>query len=193
MTNIYKINERYYFKYLKKPAKIGNDELRIGYIFDKKEKKPVLILDVIRNFLKDYHRTMCCSEVLERSNNKAILVLVDPMIFHLDFVYSRYGYTLLMHELGHYLNGDIKAENSNHEQRRKESLKNGVVLKEELLADEFAIRECGLNNFLKAIEYLEKIRTKILKDSTYDKAMFEFKARKEHAIDFNKSLENTTN
>ena len=185
MKKTININQKYSFKYLEKPFLVQKGQLRVGYICDNDTKKPILILDVIDNFINDYHQTMITSEELTNSKgDKAILVLVDAMIFHYDFICSDFGYTKLMHELGHYLSE--QRINDNYSKIRAHFK---GVMPEEYEADEFAVRECGINRFLKTIEHMKNIRMNILRDKNCNKALNEFELRKKHAIEYAKTLE----
>ena len=185
------INERYCFKYLTNKYDMSQEEKRIGYIFDSFNKKTVLFLSIYRDLLKVHHRTMCLSEELTntKTGDKAGLVLVSPETFQSDFIHTQFGYALLMHELGHYLNGDYKYNFVDCEKRRMEALKEGRVLECELLADEFAVSQCGLNKYIKAIEWMKFLREKVLNgcsNENRDLAMLEFEKRIEHCIEYAK-------
>ena len=89
----------------------------------------------------------------------------------------------IYHELGHFINGDLRKENllkSNIlSSARKESIAKGKVLECELLADEFALKHLSKNIAINELEYSIQCRKKIDNNPL---AIKELELRKKHII-----------
>ena len=187
------INERYDFVLLNESIVVKDNQIRIGYVFDKDTQKPVLMLDVVNGLYKERHQTfgIVGDLINDKDGSSAGLVLVDKDISYLYFVSTKYGYVYLMHELCHFYNGDYDASNINYSQERKKLLKQGIVHPKEYLADEFAVRECGLQKFLDSMDWLKAVRKHVFHKTSKENlelALFEYDKRIEHAIEYAKVI-----
>ena len=187
------INDRYSFVYLERRSAIKRDEVRVGFLFDAKERAKVLYLHVVKDLLTKEHQSFCLSNrsFSVGKDKKAGLVLIDYLVFLLDFVATKDGLVMLMHELGHYLNGDIETCDADYSKNRRILLGRGVIMENEYKADEFAIKECGIEKFLKSLEWMEVIRKHVFCGDGGENlrlALFEFSKRREHAIEYTQTL-----
>ncbi len=77
--------------------------------------------------------------------------------------------TILFHELGHYIHGDLLGDGfdqDDYQRRREETVKNGSVIEEELRADDFAVQYFGCNYVANALSMLkDKIQKRSDEDS----------------------------
>ena len=178
------INDRYTFVYLEKALPIKRDEARTGFLFDSKDNAVVLYLHVVRDLINKEHQSFCLTNktFMVGENKKAGLALIDDLVFFLDYVITKRGPTMLMHELGHYLNCDLDNCDLDYSKERRLMLKEGVVMENEYKADEFAIKECGLEAFLDSLDWMESVRKHVFCDSS------EFGKRREHAIEYARTL-----
>lgn len=170
---------------------LSSDCISVGYVMDLRTKKPILFLDVIKDLLKNTKQTCCFvgeKEADNHPNEYYALIWIDAMTFVEEVEKDILnGEVMMMHELGHYLKGHHKPEKSpdNYSKIRKNY--NGVM-PQELQADEFAIRECGIDRFLKFIDKMIAKRESLTWDKNREKAVKEFKLRKEHAIEYAKTI-----
>jgi len=94
-------------------------------------------------FKQNYFKTMVAIGKIPQKFN--LCILMKPNIIIIDrrfFFFPKFIQDfLLLHEVGHFLNGDLKIENQY--ELRLEHIKNNEVIEEELIADEFAIKKLG--------------------------------------------------
>lgn len=90
-------------------------------------------------------------------------------------------FTLMLHELGHFINGDFKREYSNDKEVQDERLNcilAGTVQEQERNADAFAVKQVGKNTFNRTMDYLIRAREKRSNDDSKQLAIMEFELRK---------------
>ena len=88
--------------------------------------------------------------------------------------------TIMLHELGHYRNGDLQIENTNQEKIQEERLNaiiSGRVQEQERKADAFAAQHVGKNTFMRTMDYMIRKR-KERGDEGMGLAIREFELRK---------------
>jgi len=185
------MTKRYRFSLFKPFRPLSEDCISVGYVIDLRTKKPILFLDVIKDLLKNHRQTCCFVEEREADNHPGefyALIWIDAMTFTQEVLNDKLnGEVMMMHELGHYICGHHKDEKyiENYSKVRKEY---DGVMPQELEADEFAIRECGINRFLRFIDKMIATRESYTWDKNREKAVKEFKLRREHAIEYAKTL-----
>ena len=187
------MGKRYEYILLKKPEKLSSECLTAGYIVDKLTGKPKLIFDVVKDFFRLTNNSCLFINEFEADQHPGEfygLVQMDAEIYINIIVKDKIsGEVMLMHELGHYINGDHKPKAiPNNYNYSKERTKFNGVMAQELKADEFAIRECGIENFIHFIDSLILRRSKMTWDNNRGKAIKEFELRKQHAIKYAKSI-----
>ena len=170
---------------------LSDDCISVGYVLDLRTNKPVLFLDVIKDLLKKTKQTCCFvgeQEADKYPGEFYAMIWIDAMMFVEEIEKNKLnGEVMMMHELGHYLCGHHK----------KDKMPNGYskirrdfdgVMPQELEADEFAIRECGINRFITFMDKMIATRESFTWDKNREKAIKEFKLRREHAIEYAKSI-----
>ena len=186
MGTILAQTKRYCFTLLDKAIFIDKDEYRVAYIKDLLSNKPVLIVHTFKNLLAKERNSLIFADILTNDNDKehpAGLAIVDDTVF-LKEKNNGFLFTSLLHELGHFINGDYNHVDNNYSKKRVEMLKQGIVMDEEYKADEFAARECGLNKVIKWLEYMEDNRKHYNASlQNYLLAINEFRMRKKHLLD----------
>ena len=131
----------------------------------KKQELSLLVLFESNLFEKRNYHIMSGSAKQKGTNHHFCLVTMDEV--YLDF-FTRMPEIIgpvLMHELGHFLNGDwdpTKREKSSQQIYQERIMLNmlGKVPKEELNADCFAAKEVGVDKVIKALRLLKKEREK---------------------------------
>ena len=184
--------KRYRLHILKRPRVFSDGCITVAYVADKLTSKPVLVIDVVRDLLKNKKQTCCFVEEREADHIPGEyygLVQMEARVFVEDMLNDRrMGNVSIMHELGHYLCGHHKPEKMVEDYSRVRKEFDGVM-PQELEADEFAIRECGIKDFLYFIDKLTAKRQSYEWDKNREIALKEFGLRKEHALEYAKKLQ----
>ena len=90
---------------------------------------------------------------------------------------------MMLHEYGHYLNGDLNVTGLTDQKIRDERMRcimEGRVMEMEAKADAFAISHVGKNTFMRAMDYFIKKRRE-RGDEAMHMAIREFELRKKAA------------
>lgn len=193
-NELIRISDNYVFIKLDKPEKIEENEVRVGFLVHRETKKILLFIDVVKGLAKNQKQTMAFADIYsnKKTGDKIGLILVDDITFYLDFVITACGYTMLIHELGHFLNDFFDESKADYSKRRNEALKKEIVMDEEYRADELVVRECGIDKFADAIEWMRVVRKNRFLSKNEENlrlALFEFDKRLEHAIEYAKTIE----
>lgn len=168
-------NETYREYNDKNPVEIGriidtnNEDRIVSYIiFDKND------------YLENNYR--CRGEITEtKEGNEIFIIYVNET--YKNLLYNKYKIfcAIALHELGHYLNGDLNENNgmdtAQISQERLNCILNNKVLPMELNADKFAVNEIGKSTMNSSIDYLIKLR-KERNDPGMQLAIKEFELRK---------------
>lgn len=187
------MTKNYRFSLLKQFRPLSKECINVGYVIDLRTKKPVLFLDVVKDLLKNQGQTCCFVEEREADDIPGefyALIWIDAMTFTKEILNDKSnGEVMMMHELGHYICGHHKNGKyiENYSKVRKEF---DGVMPQELEADEFAIQECGIERFLKFIDKMIDTRKSFAWDKNREKAIKEFKLRREHAIEYTRLVSN---
>lgn len=185
------MTKHYKLVLLKKPNILSEDCITVAYVKNLKTNKPVLIVDVIKDLIKNHNQTCCFVQEMEASSYPGeyyALIWIDAMTYTLEVMNDiDNGEVMMMHELGHYLAGHHKDEKyiKNYSKVRKDF---DGVMPQELEADEFAIRECGIKRFINFIDKMIQTRQALTWDKNREKAIKEFELRKQHAINYAETL-----
>lgn len=120
-------------------------------------------------------------EIRQRGDEEVPVALVDDMYRNCLYEQPMVFLALMLHELGHYMNGDLFVKGVDAAQlkrEREENIINGVVSEMELKADAFAVKHVGKNTFMRAIDYMIKKRKLRANDPGKEWALREFELRK---------------
>ncbi len=160
----------------------GDECVEIAKIVDESSGEDVLLICYEKNLFKE-RRYHICVDVYENEHGKFPVAKTDD--FHRACLFNRREIflTLMLHELGHYKNGDyerFEREDISEEDIRKERMKcaqEGRIQEVEKNADAFAARIVGKNTFMRAMDYMIA-RRKERNDTWMNVAIREFELRK---------------
>lgn len=157
----------------------GDESVEIAKIVDITSNKDVMYIDYEKN-LYSTHGYHMCVDVYESSEGDFPVAKVDDnhrlcLIEHPDVFI-----TLILHELGHFLNGDFTDASKTNKEIQEERMRcilDGKIQDIERKADYFAFKQVGRNTFIRAMDYLIAQRKK-RKDRDMLLAIKEFEIRK---------------
>ena len=175
----------------------GDEEVEIAKIIDPVMQKDIMYVDYHKHLYKQegYH---ICIHVYENDLGEYPVAVTDDL--HRDCLYDQPGVflSIMLHEYGHYINGDL-SHASNHglydnkgnlisegitndmiREERLRCLREGRVMDCELKADAVAISHVGKNTFMRSMDYLIKKRRE-RNDAGAQMAITEFELRKKAA------------
>ena len=91
-----------------------------------------------------------------------IAIIHDDLYLGLSNTNDRAFEAMLMHETGHFINGDFdeQIDNAEIKNRRKNAVLSNSVDPKELAADQFAVEHCGKNAVMQMLDYLIATRRK---------------------------------
>jgi len=162
---------------------MGDEDAEIGKIVSKKTKKDVMYLIYDKACFERYNQHFSVLvDVHPNDGQKYPFVIMDDFYRNLFYARPEIFAALAMHELGHYVNGDLNAMSvgmSSQKLRalRTEHIKKGKVIPFELNADRFAVKQCGVQALLDALDLLIE-RRKQRDDPAKESAIQEFELRK---------------
>lgn len=159
----------------------------VAYVFDNETNEPVFFVDIIPGCYKRIGKHVCFvgekeAESPELKGHFFGLAYMSEEYYKTFIVdHIKFGEVMIMHELGHYLNGDHNkiTDMSESDDERLQYNLNGQVDPKELKADEFAIRQCGKSAFNSYMDFMIDLRQKRANDPVKELAINEFKLRKE--------------
>lgn len=157
-----------------------NDQIvEIAKIVDTNSSTDVLFVFYDKNAYTKYNYHMAAG-LFDESGIPSIMIDDE----HKDLLYDRpkVFYALMLHELGHYRNGDLEemAERSTQSvlRERRQQLEAGKVFEPELNADAFAVNHVGKSTMIQAIDYMIKKRKERKNDPVKELSLKEFELRK---------------
>ena len=160
----------------------GNDEVEIGKIVDTETKEDIMYVYYSKNLYQTegYHT---CIGIYKDKNGEYPVAKVDDL--HRDCLFAQPNVFLCMmlHEYGHYLNGDLNVTGLTDQKIRDERMRcimEGRVMEMEAKADAFAISHVGKNTFMRSMDYMIKKRRE-RGDEAIHMAIREFELRKKAA------------
>lgn len=162
----------------------GPDVVEIGKIIDCTTNKEVMFIYYEHDLYKR-QRAHLCIEEYEREDGDYPVAKTDDLHRSCLFEQPQIFLTLMLHELGHFKNGDIDDHNTGLSpekvmNNRLNAILSGKVDEHELRADAFAISCVGKNTFMRAMDYMIKKR-KQRGDNGMELAIKEFELRKKAA------------
>ena len=156
----------------------GNDIVEIGKIVDSETDQDALIVFYDKNLFRNCHYHMTPVEYRKEDKTTFAVHMDDT---HRDILYSQPDILLglLLHELGHHMNGDYRRDGDieTNREERMNSILEGRVQEVESRADAFAVDQIGKNKYLRCFDYLIKKR-KERRDDGMELAIREFELRK---------------
>lgn len=157
----------------------GDEEVEIGKIIDITTDKAIMYIDYDKNLYRKngYHT---CVDVYENEDGEYPVAKIDDLHRTCLFEKPEVFLSLMLHEYGHYKNGDLFLEGVTTEQLKDERLRcifEGRVDEREQKADAFAVNIVGKNTFLRTLDYLIAMRKK-RNDEGMLAAIKEFELRK---------------
>lgn len=143
----------------------GSDRVEIGKIIDSITEKDVMYILYDKNLWGrwGYHT---CIEEYEYEGIDYPVAIVDDLHKSCLYEHGDVFLALMLHELGHYINGDLtswdgeQVDNETVRERRLVAIQNGKVQTQELKADAFSVQYVGKNTFMRAMDYMIKMREK---------------------------------
>lgn len=160
----------------------GDEQVEIAKIVDSKSGEAILYIDYSKDLYKTrgYHT---CIEVYGDDIKEYPVAIVDD--YHRDNLLERPDIFLCMmlHEYGHYINGDLNATGFTDEIIQNERMRyilQGRVMEMELKADAVAIKYVGKDTFIRAMNYMAKKRRE-RGGADIELAIREFELRKKAA------------
>ena len=173
---------KYRLLYNEAAVDYSSDEItEIGKIVDNETGKDVMYITYEKALFRNvgYH---ICIFTHELNGVEYPVAYVDDLYKNHLYEHPSIFFTLMMHEYGHYINGDLEAD-MEHEEIREERVRcaqEGCVMDVELKADAFAISQVGKNAFMRAMDFLIQQRKK-RNDQGMTLAIKEFENRKKAA------------
>ena len=132
-----------------------------------------------------------CIDVYENDEGEFAVPKVDDMHRNCIFEKPEVFLCLVLHEYGHYLNGDLDATNRTNQEIQEERMRciiEGRVMDEEKKADEFAALHVGKSTFMSTMNYLIRKRRERA-DRDMQLAIREFELRKKAVRDMFLNME----
>lgn len=157
----------------------GEEEVEIGKIVDTDTDEDVLYVYYSKNLYvsEGYH---ICIDVYEDENGEYPVAKTDDMHRKCLFDQPSVFLTIMLHEYGHYLNGDLYDNGLTNQMMQEERMRcilENRVMEMERKADAFAVAHVGKNTFMRSMDYLIKKRRE-RGDRDMHLAIKEFELRK---------------
>ena len=116
---------------------------------------------------------------VQQMNENLIGIVFDDVYLGLTNTNPREFEAMLMHEVGHLVNGDFDKERDNNaiRQERESMIQQGKVMPVELAADRFAVEHCGKNAMIRMLDIV--ISTRKIRDPFDIFAIKELELRKQ--------------
>ena len=160
----------------------GSEVVEIGKIVDTITDKDVMYIYYERDLYKRQGTHMCIEEYMREDGDYPV-AKTDDLHRSCLFKNPEIFLTLMLHELGHFWNGDLdehrKGEMTSEkiQEDRLRAIIVGKVDSHELKADMFAVKSVGKNTFMRAMDYMINTR-KQRGDAGAEFAIKEFELRK---------------
>ena len=158
----------------------GVEPVEIGKIVDTTTQKDVLYIYYNKNNYAEngYHVNI---DVYEDENGEYPVANVDDMHRPCMFNDPDVFLSIMLHEYGHYINGDLNQTGLTNQQIQEDRLRciqMGRVYEMERRADLFAVRYVGKPVFIRSMDYMIEQR-KRRNDAAVNVAIREFELRKQ--------------
>ena len=162
----------------------GDDEVEIAKVVDSETREEIMYVYYDKNLYRKsgYH---ICIDIYEYNDGSGDYAVGKVDDYHRDclFAQPKVFLSMMLHEYGHYINGDLTAEGQTNESIKAERTRcvaEGRVMEIERKADAFAISHVGKNTFMRSMDYLIKKRRE-RNDFAMKLAIQEFELRKKEA------------
>lgn len=157
----------------------GYQSVEVGKIIDTQTNQDVMYVYYNKNNFQEngYHTNI---DIYKDQNGEYPVANVDDMHRACLYDYPDIFLAMMLHEYGHYVNGDFTRTDATNKQIQGERLhciRIGRVSDEERKADAFAVRYVGKATFLQCLDYMIEKR-KQRGNSANDLAIREFELRK---------------
>ncbi len=163
----------------------GNEEVEIAKIVDSETDEDIFYVDYDKNlYSKSGYHT--CIDIYKNNDGSGEFAVakVDDLHRECLFEQPKIFLSMMLHEYGHYVNGDLNPRDDitteSIKQERERCIAEGRVMDMELKADAFAISHVGKNTFMRSMDYMIKKR-KERRDIGMELAIREFELRKKAA------------
>ena len=173
----------------------GAEIVEIGKVMDAILEKPVMYIYYERDLYRTRGYHMCIEEY-QREDGDYPVAMTDDLHRPCLFEHPEIFLCLMLHELGHFVNDDLNNLNSKrtHEEnvnQRLQAILAGKIQAEEREADAFAAQCVGKNTFMRAMDYMIKMRKK-RGDNGAALAIREKKKKKKAVQNMRYNIENKT-
>jgi len=163
---------------------VGDEEVEIAKIVDSTSGSDVMYIYYDRNLFRNQGYHTCVGSFECNDGTVLPLAYIDDLHRACLFEHRDLFLCLMLHEMGHFRNGDLDDEQSKTtdtvKDDRMENILNGRVQEAERKADAFAISCVGKNTFMRTMDYLINMR-KQRGDKSASLAIKEFELRKKAA------------
>lgn len=158
----------------------GQEVVEIGKVVETATGKSVMYIVYDKDLYKKRGYHICIDEFEAEDNSSFPVASVDD--FHRNCLFENRDifFCMMLHELGHFKNGDLMAANMTDEiilKERERCIKEGRVQEQEKKADEFAVNYVGKGTFMRTMDYMIQKR-KQRGDQGAALAIKEFELRK---------------
>ena len=159
----------------------GEDEVEIGKIIDTADERDVAYILYDKNIMRKYGYVIC-AQIRELQDGTGVFVIITGEQYRDLFINKRdFFEACAMHELGHYLHGDLTnniiKDNEEIKKVRLKHIFNNTVQKEELNADMFAVEQLGKSRVINELNYMKQQRLKRKNDPGKEFAIKEYDLR----------------
>lgn len=158
--------------------------VKLGDVIDGLTNKTVITLVFDPNCFDENGYHLCTY-----SNGSEDMIVMDSYHFPCYFKDPDVLEALLLHEVGHFSNGDyqnLTIEPSRIKRNRSAKIIHGDVQAHELAADRYAANIIGIPVMIRALDYLSDLRKKRKNDPLKDVALREFELRKKALLEMAK-------
>lgn len=159
----------------------GEEAVEMAKIVDTLSGEDVMPVMYSKNLFSEEgaHLSLC---VMEGENGDYPVGYTDDTYRTCLFEHPEIFLSMMLHELGHFVNGDYNGEDGEAtaagiREERMRCILEGRVQEIEKKADEFAVKHMGKNTYLRSIDYLINLR-KQQKNASMQIAVLELELRK---------------
>lgn len=145
----------------------GSDVVEIGKIADTVTGEDVMYIF----YQKDLYQTRgfhLCVDILKHESREFPAAKVDDLHRTCLFENPDVFLAMMLHELGHFVNGDLHDTSRNARdmaEERMQCVMEGRVQEMDRKADAFAVASVGKNTFMRSLDYLKKKRMETVDNS----------------------------
>lgn len=148
----------------------GQDVREIGKVIDITTGKVAIYIYYEKDLFRKQGLHTCIYEY-EREDGDYPVEMVDDLHRPTLYEYPDIFLAITLHELGHYVNGDLNEESDDAEaqsnerprvrtEERLKAILAGKVDEHELKADAFAVSKIGKNTFIRSLDHMINMRKK---------------------------------